>query len=400
MSRHFAFVVPAAHGHVTPTLPLVGELLRRGHRVSCATGEDFVADVASTGARTVALPAKPPPPLRTVEGRLSMDDFLKMADHSNATARACFPVLMDHFESDRPDLVCFETRDLAGRMLVDRLGSAGAALVPTLASNESFSLQAGMVPSSFDPQHPDLVELGRKMEEFTRAHGVSTPTDPSAAGTPDLNLVFIPREFQVHGDLFDDRFRFIGPAVIDRDDTVPGRAGAEDRPLLFVSLGTVFNQNPDFFQSCVDAFRNTEWRVAVATGGSVGPEELEGVSDNFDIRPHFSQSEMLNRASAFLSHAGMNSIMDAVYYEVPLLAAPQMPEQQINANRLEELGAGRRVRPDEFTADGLYRAVSRVATDGGIRENLAGMRAALDSCGGASEGADALERRVDAVGSR
>ena len=48
MARHVLFVALAGHGHVTPTLPLVEELVQRGHRVAYATAAEF-ADAVRSG---------------------------------------------------------------------------------------------------------------------------------------------------------------------------------------------------------------------------------------------------------------------------------------------------------------------------------------------------------------
>jgi UDP:flavonoid glycosyltransferase YjiC (YdhE family) len=68
-----------------------------------------------------------------------------------------------------------------------------------------------------------------------------------------LNLVFLPREFQVAGETFDERFRFVGPAIGPRAETSPWQPPDPASRLLFVSLGTAFNERPDFFTRCIQA---------------------------------------------------------------------------------------------------------------------------------------------------
>jgi len=47
MSKHLVFVVTPGHGHVNPTLPLVEELVARGHRVTYVTGARLLPAVAA-----------------------------------------------------------------------------------------------------------------------------------------------------------------------------------------------------------------------------------------------------------------------------------------------------------------------------------------------------------------
>ncbi|MGI8306518.1 hypothetical protein [Saccharopolyspora hattusasensis] len=56
MKKHFAFVSIAQAGHVNPTLPLVTELLSRGHRVTYAVGDKMASAVEETGAEMLPLP--------------------------------------------------------------------------------------------------------------------------------------------------------------------------------------------------------------------------------------------------------------------------------------------------------------------------------------------------------
>ncbi len=100
---------------------------------------------------------------------------------------------------------------------------------------------------------------------------------------------------------------------------------------------------------------------------------------------------MLRRAAAFLTHAGMGSIMKALYYGVPLVTLPQMPEQVVNSDRVEELGLGTRLDAETLTVDTLRNAVGQVTSSSEVRANLDRMRMAARNGGGAPGGAAAIE---------
>jgi MGT family glycosyltransferase len=125
-------------------------------------------------------------------------------------------------------------------------------------------------------------------------------------------------------------------------------------------------------------------------------DELGPVPHNIDVRPWFPQPAVLRHARAFVSHAGMGSTMEALYYGVPLVCVPQMIEQEVNAGRVVELGLGVRLDPDGLTAADLSSAVDTVTADGGVRSALDGMRAAIARTGGAGAAADAIEAHLAA----
>lgn len=393
MPKHIAVVAPPAPGHVNPSLPLVEELVRRGHRVTYATGRSLIPAVEAAGATGLALPMEMPSTPPPAGAEMTPQHMAQMMSMFLADARESFPTLVSWFQQDRPDVVCSDMLAFTGRMLAEFLGVANVALVPSFATHERFSLQERLMPASFDTQHPALLEVGAEFERFAVEHGLAAPPSMFAATPAPLNLVFIPERFQIAAETFDDRFRFLGPALGHREHAEQWQPRDAEAPLLFISLGTAFNNRPDFYRMCVEAFADSAWQVAMAVGEYVDPAELGGVPDNIEVRARFAQPAVLARATAFLSHAGMNSTMESLYYGVPLVTFPQMPEQDANARRTEELGLGR-VVPPEVTAEVLRKTVDEIAGDEWIRGNVAAMSETVRSGGGPAGGADALEAHL------
>jgi len=384
VDRHLAFVGLPAHGHVNPTLPLVAELVRRGWRVSYATGERFRADVEKAGATLVPTPPQPAAPPPSVTGPAVFASFLQRI---LTDARASLPVLTAHFRADPPRAVCFDALGLAGRILAAHTEAADVALVPSFATNEHsspFARGATATP-------PEVLSVIREMTDLAAAHGVELQRGVGLLAPASLNIVFVPREFQPGGDTFDARFRFVGPSPADREDD-PGWA-PPDEPVLFVSLGTAFNDRPGFYRTCLEAFAD-RLPVAMAVGQHVRLDDLGPVPANVDVRPWFPQPAVLRHAGAFISHAGMGSTMEALYYGVPLVCVPQMIEQEVNAGRVAELGLGVRLDARHLTAADLRAAVATVTSDLALRAALGRMQVAIRSAGGAVAAADAVEAHL------
>jgi MGT family glycosyltransferase len=372
MSR-LLFVVLTGHGHVNPTLPLVAELVRRGHDVDYATAPEHADAVTGAGARWVPLPAMPPFVPPSDDMRAVMPAWFR---HFFAAMAATYPVLLDRCRAERPDAICYDGTNWPARLVARQLDVPAARTVPNLASNKEFSL----LPSVADD--PALAEFADDCARFAQEHGV--PIDP--IGTFDvperLNLVFVPREFQPAGDTFDDTFRFVGP-ILDGDAHAP----VTPAPDLFISLGSILT-DADFYRTCVDAFGDGRWQVAM-TVGDVDPADL-ALPSTVDARPRFPQLAVLRQVSAFVTHAGMNSVMEALTFGVPLVLLPRTPEQLANADRVEELGLGVRVTADPPTAEALRDAVLQVSESPTTRANLARMRAAIEASGGATRAATEL----------
>jgi len=384
------FVAEPAPGHVYPTLPLVEELVRRGHRVSYVTGEWLIPTVAAVGATAVPRPNRPWPAVPT---EFTAEVLSEIVERSIASARLDFPMLTIHFEHDRPDAVCYDSLSFIGRLLAHKLPVLDVALFSTLASNDKFLLKDQFEPESFDSQHPKLIAAGQQLHTFATEHG---PADSGRAWAEiaSLNLVFLPKQFQIAADTFDERFHFLGPSLGFREHVENWQPPKGAAPILFISLGTVFNQRPDFFRLCVQAFAESSWQVVMAIGEGVDREDLGRIPANFEIRSFFPQPTVLRHACVFISHAGPTSIMESLYYGVPLVMVPQTPEQQVNARRTEELGLGHRLLTAQVTAESLREAVEHVDADPEIRMNAARMCTVIRNCGGATLGADVIEAHL------
>lgn len=414
---HFAFVCLPATGHVNPTLPVVAELVRRGHRVTYATSAKYAAAVESAGATFFEngedLSAQFPRfgnasdgPAQDDAGRSPRAGMLAglgsgmmsgLLERLLERAREEFPALLARLAADRPDAVCYDAMTLAGKMAAMKLDLPDIALLPTYATNEHFSMRE-LMPSRAPAEMLAAWKQARQLiEDFAREQGLAGFN--FMEGPPaSLNICFIPREFQPAGETFDGRFHFVGPSLGRRGIEEPWRPRAKDAPLLFVSLGTTpLNDRPDFFRLCLEAFAGTEWQVAMAIGDRLDVAELGEVPQNVEVRPYFPQLDVLAHADVFLSHTGMNSTMEALFLGVPLVAFPLQPEQEANARRVEDLGLGRRLPADGLTPGMIHDVVTEVSQDQQIRRNIAAMSPRVRNSGGATAAADAMEEYLSGL---
>ncbi|MFI6764637.1 macrolide family glycosyltransferase [Streptomyces sp. NPDC050355] len=388
MSKHLLFVALLGHGHVNPTLPLVEELVRRGHRVDYATTAEHADVVTRAGARWVELPTPEHIPVPNEFGPETFGLFIR---HLFAATSATYPILQEYCATESPDAICYDAMSWSPRILAEQLGLPAVRCIPNLASNESFSLMSEFL-GGLGEDNPVATAVADGCAAFSADHGIAL--DPASMDVVEkLNLVFIPREFQPAGDTFDDRFQFVGPSLGSREHAEPWTPADPEAPVLFISLGTVFNDRPEFYRTCIEAFADGPYQVVMSVG-DLDTALLGDIPPNFDVRPRFPQPAVLRHAAAFVSHAGMNSTMESLYYGVGLITVPQMPEQAANAGRAQELGLGEQLDPATLTAETLRATVARVTSDGAVRASLDRMQKVVRESGGATRGADLVEEYI------
>jgi MGT family glycosyltransferase len=393
--RHFAFLPYPAFGHMMPVLPVMAELVRRGHRVTCFTSAQFADRLAVTGAEMCVydppLSTEPPPDFIGAEtNALAALALLK-------TSAAVLPAIEERFGGDLPDAVVYDsTLWFTGRLVAREWRCPSIQLTATFCSNGSYSLGDHYqdVSEQVDPQHPAVLEFAACFEETLAAHGLAEiDKGEFFAGSDEFTVVFLPREFQFAGDTFDERYEFVGPTINEHAE--PGWTKPPgDLPVLLVSLGTTVNNHPEFFRDCVRAFGELPWHTVLTLGSRVHPDELGELPPNVEAHQWIPLGAVLRHARVFLSQAGMGSVMEALYYGVPMVAVPHHPEQSINSHRLLELGIGYEVAKHDVTPEALREAVLAVAGDELMAGRAAAMGKYVRASGGAVRAADVLEGRV------
>ncbi|GAA1394007.1 macrolide family glycosyltransferase [Catellatospora coxensis] len=390
MGRHIAFFNIPAIGHVFPTLPVVEELTRRGHRVTYCTTEERRPVVEAAGAvvrpyRSLR-PADHDPTLCAParDGYIS-HTLLAFLEEAEATYAQLAPLYRD----DRPDLVVFDRMAFAGRVLAARLDVPAVQLWPMLVSNEHWSM--GQALAAFDPADPVLGIYQSRLEAFLAEH--CPVLDPAQFLTPqpEAHLAFYPRSFQYAGELFGPGYRFVGPCL----RSTPLRWWPpRDRDVLLVTLGTVYNNRPDFYRHCVEAFGGTDWHVVLAVGERIDLGALGRTPGNVEVRRFVPQLDVLAHATAMICHAGMGGVMEAMSAGVPVLAAPQTLEQEANALRVEQLGLGTRLTAEHADPGALRMAIELMVKDPTIMDGVDHMRRAITAAGGTPRAADIIEQFV------
>jgi MGT family glycosyltransferase len=390
---HVMFMPLPAYGHVTPTLAVVGELVRRGHRVTFATTEEFAGAVAAAGATPLCYESG-------LAGKEQPEKFT--ADY---VAREPLRCIVENIETTRffekrltgvPDLFVYDVSTFpAGRALARKSGRPAVQLFPVFASNEKFSFghaQAAELDEPITADHPAIVEFLAKVSEFIAEHGLADSVESFLEPCEAANVVFLPEQFQLSSWAFDDRHAFVGPCLPTTAGETSWRPPPGGRPLAVISLGTTFNRNPDFFRRCAHAFASVPWHVVITLGSRVDPAELGPLPTNVEAHQWVPHPVLLRHAEVFVCHAGMGTMMEALSFGVPLvLVPPDVTEHRLNARRAAELGLGRALSSVDVSAADVRDAVLAVAADVSIRAKARQMRETLREAGGATRAADFIE---------
>ncbi|HYI18851.1 MAG TPA: macrolide family glycosyltransferase [Solirubrobacteraceae bacterium] len=381
---HITVVGASAPSHILPTVGLVRELAHRGHRVTYAVGAHLTSLVSGAGAEPVPctslLPrdgeAWPEEPIAAM--RLFLDEGIHV-----------LPQLTAALDATPPDLVLHDIGGLAGPVAAARWGVRAVQLSPAAVAWEGYEEDMAE-PIAAMKASPGAAAFYARFGGWLAEHGVDRVPD-DVLGRPEHGIVLIPRLLQPQADRVADRFAFVGPVLdgarLDTETWTPPRDAGR---IAYVALGTAFTAQPAFFRACAEALAGDGRHVVLAIGERVDPAALGDLGPAVEVHRAAPQLGVLAHADVFLTHAGMGSASEALWFGVPTICFPQAVDQFANAEQLVALGLGRAITAPEDPA-AIRADAEAVAGDAAMAARLAAARAEVRAAGGAAVAADAVE---------
>lgn len=391
------FNVPG-HGHVNPSLPLVAELTRRGHQITYVITPKFRASVEAVGATFH--------PYATIA-----DDYFEANDlHGGVpsrvahalitTAEAILPELLALARAVQPDYILFDGMCPWGYLVARILrlpAVASLALMPlsTPPPRTMIAMLPMLLPLVFRDFGKGLA-ANRQARALTTAHQLPPFSLTGIMNNVgDLSISYTSSYFQPDAATVHPSVRHIGWTLNDAPppstwDFIPD----PDKPLVYVSLGTLNNDDPGFFRACIEAFSNpafSGYQVILSTGNRLSPASFGTLPPYISVHGWVPQIAVLRRASLFVTHGGMNSIHDGLFLGVPLLVVPQQFEQAMNARRVATLGAGLVLDKAQISAAAIRREALRLLMEPSFRAEAVRVGETLRAAGGLARAADEIE---------
>ncbi|WP_379133781.1 macrolide family glycosyltransferase [Paenibacillus sp. sgz500958] len=403
MARIIYFSVDL-HGHVNPSLGLVGKLIEQGEEVIYYSGDEFQEVIEGTGAA-----------FRSYHGHLGVEthddgginSFLMFAGFILQKNREIVDYFWDEIRALQPDYIIHDSLNYFGKVFADRLNIPGISVFASFAYIDEMAkidpeffmvtyLRAGDDPLYAKNKGRANV-YGKLLDTMSRRLAASYGLDriniinDLFCSKEDLNILFTSRELQLHAEAFDDTYWFSGYTISPRQqqpdfpyDLLGGR------PLVYISFGTIFNELPELYRTCISAFGDTDVQVVIALGHRVDAADLGFLPANIIVRNEVPQLEILKRADVFITHGGANSVHEALCFEVPMAVVPQSFDQFVGGLTVERSGAGINLQDREVTSELLQETVRKLLTEPHYKEKCRAIRVSFEASGGLDGAAERI----------
>lgn len=383
-------------GHFHPMVPLCRALVAAGHDVLVAAPQRFLPVVARCGLDGTAV--RPDwleedadatfPGFRSGGPRFQLETFTRPPE------LGLVDDLVQRGRTWRADVVLHDHTEVGGWLAAELLG------VP--------NVPYAMTVRLLDPGVIDMA-TGPRLDELLERFGL--PPDPDRARpTRWLYLDSIPPSFA--GMLFPPgpSVRSIRYETEDRsgEEQVPGWLDTRgDRPLVYVTLGTVFNQASGLLRTLVLGAADLDVDVLVTTGRNVDPSSLGSLPAQVRVERYVPQRELLPRCDAVVCHGGFNTVFGALSVGVPVVTVPLSADQPLNASLCELSGLGRSIttelmenelfavaRPEDVTPGQVTQALHAVLTEPSYRQAAGRLQQEIEGQAGVDQAVPLLEQLV------
>ncbi len=350
----FLFTVQPLFGHFHAMVPLALALKDHGHEVAFATGYSFGPTVRSVGFQHfpcgLDLSGEP----NDIFEKLPNWEVVKAkypsvgAQQVYGFIQALGPRLADDvitlMKTWRPDVIVRDPLEFGGYIAAEQYGLSHATI--------SWAIYINPKPLCLEA----LIDLRQRY---------ALPDDPEL-DTLDRYLVFnfLPPAWKLPMAPFPTvTHRFCAPPFdASGNDHLPDWISAlPDRPTIYATLGTTFNQSPTTFQAILNALSTEDVNAIITVGRSMDPVQFQPLPDHIHLERYIPQSAILPHCDAILFHGGYNSLHSALWHGLPMIITPLGAGDQYPTGLLcEKLGVGIMVKEQPPAPEAIRAALNAV----------------------------------------
>ncbi len=390
MKKVAVFSLPA-YGHVNPTLSVAQVLSQKGYDVIYYSSEEFRERIEKAGIRYRSYRIQ-----ERVDLRIS--NVVDIATTILAISEKYIPILIQELEKEKPDYIIHDQLCFHGKIAAHYFHIPAASLQTSFLITKrvtfTFPQVALMYLKQIMRQGKRHIRNMNKYRKIVRKYHLKTRGfDDLFLNEEKLNIVFTSRLLQPKGKLFGKKYIFVGSSISASsrlDKNTIGTKLKTNKPIIYISLGTIFNNDLSFFHTCVQAFKDSPYFVIMSIGHRFTEKDLPAVPSNMYVQNYVPQLEILKKASIFITHAGMNSVTESLSFSVPMICIPQTGEQMLNALRIQQIGAGVVLEEEERTPERLLSLVTQMLNTKSFVQHIQPVRESLLDAGGYERAAEEI----------
>jgi zeaxanthin glucosyltransferase len=383
MARLGAFCFPGT-GHINPMTALARRLQQRGHEVVIFGIADTEARIRANGVEFHLIGELDYPlgTLQKLDQRLGelkgLETFRFTVERVKNTARMILRDGPNAVRAAKVDALLVDEGDMGGNV-AEHLGLpyVSIAFFPPLRQDDRippfcFGWQAGQDWRSRLRNRMGMTLLSRvawPIFRLVNAQRKEWGLKPLKRSTDALSRIAqiaqLPEALEFDVQEKPRELHYAGPFVdAQQRPTVPfDWEKLDGRSLVYASLGTLQNGSEEIFRTIAEACVGLHAQLVISLGGGLDPKKLGKLAGDPIVVRYAPQLDLVKRAAAVITHAGLNTVLESLAEGVPLVCLPLGNDQPGVAARVKARGAGVVLARKKLNAARLRAALKEVLED-------------------------------------
>ena len=361
-------------GHLLPSLGLANTLREDGHEVLYLIIKDRESLVRDAGfSSEIIFPDIYPAGITNQVRQRGKDEPLK--SH-------LIPLLegaLDHiFAKIKPDLLLIDYAFSFEALIIHYRHSIKQVLFCTYLREESHTPKAfclayfRRLERSVSIAVLDFIHERTQKINFNNLNEIVSPIGQ----VPEL--ILCPKEFDFPGNEFHNQpVHFIEPCVgFITKRFEPGQTRNSKKNILLSFGSQTFLYREEFaiiINHLLAIMQNdpfTDFHLIVALGHFIDQEKFIDVPSNVTMVRWVDQNEVLQECNLVLTHGGLGTVKQCIYFGVPMIVFPMTRDQPQNALRIEQHNLGKKLDFKSLDMKILAEAMVNILTNPAIKSSV------------------------------
>ena len=385
------FICPNAQGHLNAMTALARQLQSRGHDVV------FLYSSGAAGLPFVSGPEKDQidgsmPDLSKMQGEDALKFGVGLMMAQTETILKSLPAVI---QANGVDALVIDTVQFYAELGAIQLGMPYIHVSNALHLDFSgytpicyYDWPHQTTPSALARNREGVAKSSKRLENanagiraYAKSAGLNVDwDDPSATISKLAWITQCPREFDFESSHWPPQFHHTGPFHdgMGREKLDFPWEQLTGEPLIYASMGTILNGRLDVFRAIVAGVaKRKDLQLVLSIGDLLEPEQIGPVPKNAIIVKRAPQLELLKQTSVCITHAGLNTVLEALAQGVPQVAIPVGADQPGVAARIADKKTGVVTSLDKLTAEHLSTLLNEVLNNSTYRGNARKLQNAI-----------------------
>jgi MGT family glycosyltransferase len=413
---HFGVICPNSIGHINAMLCLARELQKRGHQIAFFGTLDAQAKLQTAGLGFQAIGEEEFPlgsmtksltQLGELRGLASLRYTIQLLKKGTIVRLRDTPASI---EKTGVEALLVDQVTSEGTTIAEYVGIPHITVCNALLLNQEPSVPPFYTAWQYNPAWWAILrnQIGYKIlnsitkplrdatNEYRKKWNLPPQIHSNDRYSKLAQLSQQPPEFEFPRKHLPPWFHFTGPyhSIASREPVSFPYEQLSDKPLIYVSMGTILNQLTWIFQKIAAACAGLDAQLVISLGGSTKPESLPKLPGNPLVVEYAPQLELLPKATLTITPAGMNTTMESLKNGVPMVAIPITNDQPGVAARIAWTGTGELVPLKKASVSRLQKAIRRVLMEDSYKKHALRLQEAIERAGGVKRAADIVEKAI------